>query len=88
VERVLRPIAGIFLVIYIVTLVLTVWALVDAAIRPAGAFVAAEKRTKNFWLAILVVAALAAYIRLFTFLAIIAALVYLLDVRPAVRTYR
>jgi hypothetical protein len=85
---VLRPIAGIFLIIYVATLALTLWALVDAALRPQAAFVAAEKKTKNFWLAILVVAALAAYIRLFTFLAIIAALVYLLDVRPAVRSYR
>jgi len=37
---------------------------------------------------LLVVAALAAYIRLFTFIAIVAALVYLLDVRPAVRAYK
>ena len=84
----LRPIAGIFLFIYLATLALTLWALVDAALRPARAFVAAEKQTKNVWLAILVVAALAAYIRLFTFLAIIAALVYFLDVRPAVKTYK
>jgi hypothetical protein len=85
---VLAPIAGVFLLIYFATLALTIWALVDAAIRPQRAFVAAEKQTKTFWIAILVVAALAAYIRLFTFIAIIAALVYLLDVRPAVRSYR
>lgn len=84
----LAPIAGVFLLIYLATLALTVWALVDAAIRPQQAFPAAEKQTKNFWLALLVVAALAAYIRLFTFIAIIAALVYLLDVRPAVRAYK
>jgi hypothetical protein len=85
---VLRPIAGIFLLIYLATLAIAVWALIDAAVRPAGAFVAAEKQTKQFWLILLIVAALAAYIRLFTFIAIIAALVYLLDVRPAVRSYR
>jgi uncharacterized protein DUF2516 len=85
---VLAPIAGIFLLIYFATLALSLWALVDAAIRPQRAFVAAEKQTKAFWIAILVVAALAAYIRLFTFVAIIAALVYLLDVRPAVRSYK
>lgn len=84
----LRPIAGVFLLIYFVALALTLWALVDAAIRPARVFVAAEKRTKQFWLAVLAVATLAAYIRVFTFIAIVAALVYLLDVRPAVRSYR
>ena len=84
----LRPLGGIFLLLYFATLALTVWALIDAAIRPQRAFVAAEKQTKTIWLAILVVAALAAYIRLFTFLAIIASLVYLLDVRPAVRSYK
>lgn len=85
---VLRPIAGVFLVIYLAALAVTLWALVDAAVRPASAFVAASKRTKQFWLAVLAVAALAAYIRLFTFIALVAALVYLLDVRPAVRSYR
>jgi hypothetical protein len=85
---VLRPIAGIFLIIYLVTLAVTLWALVDAALRPARVFVAADKRTKQFWVAVLVVATLAAYIRLFTFIALVAALVYLLDVRPAVRSYR
>ncbi|HMC71673.1 MAG TPA: DUF2516 family protein [Mycobacteriales bacterium] len=84
----LRPLAGIFFLIYAVTLVLTIWALVDAGTRSPGAFVAAEKQTKQFWMILLVVAALAAYIRLFTFIAIIAALVYLLDVRPAVRAYK
>jgi len=85
---VLQPIAGVFFLIYVVALAVTLWALIDAAIRPTRAFVAAEKRTKQFWVAVLAVAALAAYIRIFTFLALIAALVYLLDVRPAVRSYR
>ena len=84
----MRPLGGIFILIYLVTLVLTIWALVDAAMRSPGAFVAAEKQTKQFWVILLIVAALAAYIRLFTFIAIIATLVYLLDVRPAVRAYK
>jgi Protein of unknown function (DUF2516) len=84
----MRPLGGIFILIYIVTLVTTVFALVDAGMRSPGAFVAAEKQTKQFWVILLIVAALAAYIRLFTFIAIIAALVYLLDVRPAVRAYK
>jgi hypothetical protein len=85
---VLAPITGVFLLVYVVALAITIWALVDAAIRPASVFVAADKRTKQFWLIVLIVAAIAAYIRVFTFIAIIAALVYLLDVRPAVRSYR
>jgi len=84
----MRPLGGIFFLIYLVTLVMTIFALVDAGMRSPGAFVAAEKQTKQFWMILLVVAALAAYIRLFTFIAIIAALVYLLDVRPAVRAYK
>lgn len=84
----LRPIAGIFLLIYIACLAVTIWALVDAAIRPTRAFVAAEKQTKQFWVIVLAVAAAAAYIRLFTFIGLIVALIYLLDVRPAVRSYR
>jgi len=85
---VLRPIAGIFFLIYVVTLALTLWSLIDAALRPASAFAAAEKQTKPFWMIVLVVATLAAYIRFFTFVAIVAALVYLLDVRPAVKAYK
>ena len=84
----MRPLGGIFILIYLATLVLTIWAVVDAGMRSPGAFVAAEKQTKQFWVILLIVAALAAYIRLFTFVAIIATLVYLLDVRPAVRAYK
>jgi len=84
----MRPLGGIFILIYFVTLVLTIWAVVDAGTRSPGAFVAAEKQTKQFWMILLIVAALAAYIRIFTFVAIIATLVYLLDVRPAVRAYK
>jgi len=85
---VLRPLGGIFLIVYFAVLAATLWALVDAAVRPNGAFVAADKRTKQFWVVVLAVAAVAAYVRVFTFIALVAALVYLLDVRPAVRSYR
>ena len=74
------------------TLALALWAFVDALIRPAAGFVAAGKLTKPGWLAITGLAALVIYF--FTpmsFLglpAIIAAIVYLVDVRPAVRGLR
>lgn len=84
----LGPLGGIFLVISLVTLVIKVWALIDAAIRPARAFVSEEKQTKGLWVGILVVAVLATYIGFLSILGLVAALVYLLDVRPAVKTYR
>ena len=73
-------------------LALAVWALVDAVIRPAPAFVAAGKLTKPAWLAITAVAGVVVYyFGLLSFLglpAVVAAVVYLVDVRPAVRGLR
>jgi hypothetical protein len=74
------------------TLALALWAFVDALVRPAAGFVAAGKLTKPGWLAITGLAALVIYF--FTpmsFLglpAVIGAVVYLVDVRPAVRGLR
>lgn len=71
-------------------LVLVAWALIDAAIRPAAAFVAAGKQTKVIWLAILGVGLLvtlagSGLLGFFGFIVAVAAIVYLVDVRPAVR---
>jgi uncharacterized protein DUF2516 len=75
--------------LYWATLALTVWALVDAVIRPAPNYVAAGKLTKPAWAAITALAAVVLYVSgPMTFLglpAVIAAVVYLVDVRPAVR---
>jgi hypothetical protein len=74
------------------TLALALWAFVDALTRPAAGYVAAGKLTKPGWLAITGLAVLVIYF--FTpmsFLglpAVIAAVVYLVDVRPAVRGLR
>jgi len=73
---------------------LQAWALVDALLTRPDAFVAAGKRTKGFWLAITGVAALIGFVfvlnpfNIFSLLAIVAAAVYLTDVRPAVRSLR
>jgi len=81
---------------------LEVFALVDAARTRADAFVVAGKQTKNIWLAILGVATAFGFITLplfgssgrldaFSFLsivAVVAAIVYLADVRPAVKQLR
>ena len=88
----------VFLLLYLGVFAMTVVALVDAARRPATAFPAAGKRTKNFWVAILGVATAVAFVAipyplglgLLSFLALgsaVAAIVYLVDVRPAVGPY-
>ena len=75
------------------TLALALWAFVDALVRPAAGFVAAGKLTKPGWAAITGLAALIIFWQQnpMTFLglpAVIAAIVYLVDVRPAVRGLR
>ncbi|MGY1740893.1 MULTISPECIES: DUF2516 family protein [unclassified Blastococcus] len=82
----------VYAVLYYGTLAVALWAFVDALTRPATAYVAAGKLTKPGWLGITGAAAVVLY--LFTpmsFLglpAVIAAVVYLVDVRPAVRGLR
>jgi hypothetical protein len=75
----------------IAVLALTVFALVDALRNRADAFVAAGKLTKPIWSGILGVAAIISFIvvfsplNIFGILCVVAAGVYLADVRPAVR---
>lgn len=75
-------------VLYYGTLAVALWALVDALIRPAAAYVAAGKLTKPGWLAIIGISAFVLYLMgpmsLLGMPAIIASIVYLVDVRPAV----
>ncbi|MFD8571047.1 DUF2516 family protein [Streptomyces sp. NPDC057694] len=65
------------------------FALVDAAIRREDAFRAADKKTKPFWLIVLALAFIVNWIfGILSFLPIIgliATIVYMVDVRPAVR---
>jgi hypothetical protein len=82
----------VFFVLYWGVLALTVWAFVDALIRPASGYVAAGKLTKPGWAAITGLAVLIIFWQGPTsFLglpAVIAAIVYLVDVRPAVKGLR
>lgn len=86
--------ANYFLVLVnLVLLGLALWAFVDAAVRPAAAFVAAGKLTKPAWLAITGISvALCLFgvglLGLLGAAVAVAVLVYLLDVRPAVRAMR
>jgi hypothetical protein len=82
----------VFMVLSWGALALTAWAFIDALIRPAPGFVAAGKLTKPGWAAITGIATAVVYFfGPMSFLglpAIIAAIVYLVDVRPAVRGLR
>ena len=67
-----------------------VFALVDATTRPRAAFEAAGKLTKTAWLIILGISVvvgivLPGTVGLLNIAALIAAIVYIVDVRPAVR---
>jgi len=83
----------IYLVVFYATLALAVWAFVDAMIRPAAGFVAAGKLTKPGWMAITGIAVLVLLwmqnpLSFLGLPAVIASVVYLVDVRPAVRGLR
>ncbi|MFL6127645.1 MAG: DUF2516 family protein [Mycobacteriales bacterium] len=73
----------------VAVLLLHVWALVDCVTRPANAFEAAGKLTKPGWLAItgiaLALGLLFNPLSLFGLAATVASIVYLVDVRPAVK---
>ena len=66
-----------------------VFALLDALRHRPDAFVAAGKRTKNFWLLVLGVATAVGFVSnvlsMFGVIAFVAAAVYLADVRPALK---
>jgi Protein of unknown function (DUF2516) len=83
--------SGFMMLLSLALLILELVAFVDAAIRPAPAYVAADKQTKQFWLVL---------IGVFTFITfsfgifglfgiglvgVVAASVYILDVRPALK---
>ena len=68
------------------------WALIDTLRRPAQNFIAADKRTKGFWLAVnavgVLVVAFSGLTSFFGQLGVVANAVYLADVRPALNYYR
>jgi heme A synthase len=81
----------VLLLLGLAALALEVWALIDVLRQRPDAFIAAGKRTKQFWTIVLVVAALLGFVtfrsplNLFALVAVVAAAVYLTDVRPALR---
>jgi hypothetical protein len=82
--------SSILLVATLLLFAVEAWAFVDAVSRRPQAFVAADKQNKKMWVVILGIA-LAAHmifwhpINILNMVGAVASLVYLLDVRPAVR---
>lgn len=77
-------------ILSMVVLALAVFAFVDAAFRREDAYRAAGKKTKPFWLIILGLAVLvnlifSGPIGILTIAGLIASIVYIVDVRPAIR---
>jgi hypothetical protein len=64
------------------------FAAIDAAVRPQSAYRVSDKQSKAFWVVILVVAVLAFGWGLLGLAGLIAAIVYLVDVRPRLREVR
>lgn len=79
--------------IYLVLLVVKIFALVDALVRPAPAFVSEGKLTKGAWLLILGLALAVHLVSIgplgfLNLIGTVAAFVYLADVRPALKGHR
>ena len=84
----LFPLTGAFLLIRLAIVVTCVWAFVDCLRRPERAFPMTGKQTKQIWLAITGIAAAFALIGFFGLVALVAAIVYFVDVRPQVKQVR
>ncbi len=90
------PLNYFFLALAVAAFGVETWAFIDAAMRPAPAYLAAGKLTKLKWLLILGVAFVlglysAAYGGVTGFLSVlafVAAAIYLSDVRPKVKGFR
>jgi len=81
---------GVLKLLLLALLVFKVFAFVDAALRPAEAYVASGKLTKVAWLLFLGIAAVFDFFwggvtSILTILGTVAAIVYVVDVRPALR---
>jgi len=86
-----------FWVLLLGAFVIEAWAFFDAIRRPAAAFPAAGKQTKPIWLVILGVAFVIGIagaagrlqlISLFPIIAFVAAAIYLVDVRPKIKSLK
>ena len=84
--------SGVLLAATLVLFAFQGWAFVDAVSHKAEVYVAAEKQTKTMWLVILGVTLVAHMliwhpIHLLNIIGAVASIVYLVDVRPTLRSY-
>jgi hypothetical protein len=86
-----------FWVLLLGAFVIEAWAFIDVLIRPSAAFPAAGKQTKPIWLIILGVAFVIgiggavgelALLSIFPIVAFVAAAIYMVDVRPKVKSMK
>jgi len=81
----------LLLIVTLALLVFQAWAFLDAVMRRPDAFVAADKLTKPAWLIILGIALVAHLVllnspfHLLNLIGAVAAIVYVVDARPAMR---
>jgi hypothetical protein len=81
--------SGIMLVVYFAIFVVEAFACVDAVSRPAQAYLAADKLNKQAWMIILGLALLVQVLLaspMLSIIGLVAALVYILDARPALQS--
>ncbi len=79
-----HPALALMSLISLGLLVLKVWALVDCITRPAPAFELHNKLTKVAWIVILALASVFGGVGILGIAGTVAAIVYLVDVRPVV----
>lgn len=81
----------IWQLIYLVTFVASLYAFIEALRTPEQAFVVMDKQTKQLWLILTGVATAVSLLAVFSgrgmfvILSLVATLIFLLDVRPAVK---
>ncbi len=85
---ILGPIEGLFGLLGLALFGLKAFALVDAAVRPEPVWRAAVAQSKTFWLVLLVIALLFGGLGILGLAGLVAAVVYLVDVRPKLREVR
>ena len=82
--------SGISLIVFFVILIVEAFAFIDAVARPARAYLAADKMNKQAWMIILGLALLVQILlpgaMMLSLIGLVAALVYVLDARPALQS--
>ena len=82
--------SGIALIVFIAIFLCEAFAFIDAVVRPSQAFLAADKLNKQAWLMILGLAILVQLLLpsavMLSLIGLVAALVYILDARPALQS--